>query len=53
MAKCILTNKIKFNNDSASKNKEILESLNKDLKLFEIIHEFQNCWIKNLRYPPA
>lgn len=34
-------NKLKFNNDSASKNKEILESLNRDLKLFEIIHEFQ------------
>lgn len=43
------TNKIKFNNDSASKNKEILESLNRDLKLFEIIHEFQNSLDKEFK----
>ncbi|EJE32512.1 hypothetical protein HMPREF9972_05119, partial [Staphylococcus epidermidis NIH04008] len=42
-------NKIKFNNDSASKNKEILESLNRDLKLFEIIHEFQNSLDKEFK----
>lgn len=34
-------NKLKFNNNSANKNKEILESFKQDLKLFEIIHEFQ------------
>ena len=31
------------------KIKEILESLNKDLKLFEIIHEFQNSLDKEFK----
>ena len=35
------TNMTKFNNGLENQNKEILESLKKDLKLFEIINDFQ------------
>ncbi|AID03029.1 hypothetical protein BE24_12235 [Staphylococcus xylosus] len=40
------TSKKKLSSDSLSKNKSIIESLKKDLKLFEIIYDFQKVFKK-------